>query len=123
MINFWNHDHLFGYHGFEVFIKYLSLLICQSLETFKGFVDFIIGGFGVGDLLGISDPHRYTMTYHALSVYERLFPSDPTLGLPRAWAGEPLIEAQVALLILILYGAGATAAAIFAFNRQDLLKA
>lgn len=86
------------------------------------FVDFIIGGFGVGDLLFISNPHHYTMTFYALSVYERLFPSDPTLGLPRAWAGEPLIEVQLALLILFLYGAGTTAAAIFAFNRQDLLR-
>jgi ABC-type transport system involved in multi-copper enzyme maturation permease subunit len=86
------------------------------------FVDFIVGGFGIGDFLGIADTHRYTMTYHALSVYERLFPSDPALSLPHAWAGEPLIEAQHALIILLLYGVGATVAAIFAFNRQDLLK-
>jgi ABC-type transport system involved in multi-copper enzyme maturation permease subunit len=86
------------------------------------FVDFIVGGVGVGDLLGMSNPHHYTMTYYALSVYERLFPSDPTVSLPRAWAGEPLIEAQLALIILFLYGVGATAAAIVAFNRQDLLK-
>jgi ABC-type transport system involved in multi-copper enzyme maturation permease subunit len=86
------------------------------------FADFIVGGFGIGDLLGIADPHTYTMTYYALNVYERLFPSDPTLSLPRAWAGEPLIEAQHALIILLLYGVGATATAIVAFNRQDLLK-
>jgi ABC-type transport system involved in multi-copper enzyme maturation permease subunit len=86
------------------------------------FADFIIGGFGLGDFLGIADPHHYTMTYHALSVYERLFPSDPTVSLPRAWAGEPLIAAQHALIILFLYGVGATAAAIAAFKRQDLLK-
>ena len=86
------------------------------------FADFIVGGLGVGDLLGIPDPHHYTLTYYALSVYERLFPSDPTISLPRTWAAEPLIEVQLALLILFLYGVGATAAAIFAFNRQDLLK-
>ncbi len=86
------------------------------------FVDFTVGGLGIGDLLGIADPHHYTMTYYALSVYERLFPSDPAVSLPRAWAGEPLIEAQHALIILFLYGVGATALAIAAFNRQDLLK-
>jgi ABC-type transport system involved in multi-copper enzyme maturation permease subunit len=86
------------------------------------FADFIVGGIGIGGLLGIADPHHYTMTYYALSVYERLFPSDPAISLPRAWAGEPLIAAQHALIILFLYGVGATAAAIVAFNRQDLLK-
>lgn len=84
--------------------------------------DFIVGAIGFRSLLGFVGTHRYTMTYFALSVYEHIFPSDPTVSLPRIWAGEPLIAPQFALLILILYGAGITAAAIAIFNRQDLLK-
>jgi ABC-type transport system involved in multi-copper enzyme maturation permease subunit len=85
------------------------------------FLDFSIGGIGSGNVLGIKDAFRYTITYHAISIMEKLFPSDPSLSLPRAWANQGFATPSQAVTVLFLYGVGVTMLAIFLFQRQDLM--
>jgi ABC-type transport system involved in multi-copper enzyme maturation permease subunit len=84
------------------------------------FIDFFIGGIGSGNILGIEDAYRYTVTFRAISIMERLFPYDPDVSLPRAWAEQGFAPPSQAIIVLILYGIGVTLLAIILFKRQDL---
>jgi ABC-type transport system involved in multi-copper enzyme maturation permease subunit len=83
--------------------------------------DFFVGGIGSGSVFGVKDAYRYTFTYHALSIFERFFPSDPYLSIPRAWVGAGFDDPWHALFILLLFGVTLTAASILIFHRQDLM--
>jgi ABC-type transport system involved in multi-copper enzyme maturation permease subunit len=85
------------------------------------FLDFFIGGIGSGSVFGFEDAYRYTITYHAVSIMENLFPSDPSISLPRAWAEQGFANPSLAVVVLFLYGVGFTMLAIFLFRRQDLM--
>jgi ABC-type transport system involved in multi-copper enzyme maturation permease subunit len=85
------------------------------------FADFFVGGIGSGSILGVKDAYRYTFTYHALSIFERFFTSDPRLSIPRAWFGAGFDDPWHALFILLLIGVTLSAASIFLFRRQDLM--
>jgi ABC-type transport system involved in multi-copper enzyme maturation permease subunit len=84
------------------------------------FGDFIIGGLGSGSVLGANDAYRYTVAYHAISINEQFFPSDPSVSLPRAWIEYGFATPLKAVIVLILYGAGLAALSILFFRRQDL---
>jgi ABC-type transport system involved in multi-copper enzyme maturation permease subunit len=84
------------------------------------FLDFFIGGLGSGNVFGIEDAYSYSITYHAISIMEKLFPSNPSLSLPRAWAEQGFDDPLRAGLVLIFYGLGITMLACFLFSRQDL---
>jgi hypothetical protein len=85
------------------------------------FLDFFIGGIGSGSVFGVEDAYRYTITYHAVSILEKVFPSDQSISLPRAWAEQGFANPSQAILVLLLYGTGITFLTIFLFRRQDLL--
>lgn len=85
------------------------------------FLDFFIGGIGSGKVFGVEDAYSYTITYHALSIMERLFPSDQSISLPRAWAEQGFSNPLQAVIVLFLYGVGITLLAILLFRRQDLM--
>ena len=80
-------------------------------------VDFYYGSLSTAD----TDVHRYTVIYHARSLLERWFASDPTLSLAGALKVHGLAEPGRALAILLLYGCGLTLAAILILRRQDLM--
>jgi ABC-type transport system involved in multi-copper enzyme maturation permease subunit len=80
-------------------------------------VDFYYGSLSTAD----TDVHRYTVIYHARSLLERWFASDPTLSLAGALTVHGLAEPGRALAILLLYGCGLTLAAILILRRQDLM--
>ena len=84
------------------------------------FGDFIVGGLGSGSVLGINDAYRYTVVYHAISINERFFPSDPSVSLPRAWVEEGFATPLSAVIVLFLYGATLAVISILLFRRQDL---
>ena len=85
------------------------------------FLDFFIGGIGSGKVFGVEDAYSYTITYHAVSIMEKLFPSDQSISLPRAWAEQGFCNPSQAVIVLFLYGVGITLLAIFLFRRQDLM--
>ncbi|MEJ2571600.1 MAG: ABC transporter permease subunit [Anaerolineales bacterium] len=85
------------------------------------FGDFIVGGLGSGSLLGVKDAYRYTVAYHAISVNELFFPSDPSVSLPRAWIETGLADPTSAIIVLLLFGAVLAGIAMFIFQRQDLM--
>ena len=85
------------------------------------FSDFFVGGVGSGSVLGVDDAYRYTVTYHALSILEQFFSSDPHLSLPRAWAEGGGANPGRAVVALLLYGAGITVVSLLLFHRQDLM--
>jgi ABC-type transport system involved in multi-copper enzyme maturation permease subunit len=85
------------------------------------FGDFIVGGLGSGSVLGMKTAYRYTLAYHAISITERLFPSDATVSLPRAWIEQGFAEPASAVVVLLLYGAMLTLISILVFRRQDLM--
>lgn len=85
------------------------------------FGDFIVGGMGSGTVLGLNDAYRYTIAYHAISINELFFPSDPTVSLPRAWIEDGLANPTSAIIVLLLYGAVLALLSIFLFHRQDLM--
>jgi ABC-type transport system involved in multi-copper enzyme maturation permease subunit len=84
------------------------------------FGDFIIGGLGSGSVLGVIDAYRYTVTYHAISINERFFPSDPAVSLPRAWIEAGFSNPVRAVIVLLFYGTALAAISMFLFRRQDL---
>ena len=84
-------------------------------------IDFSIGGIGSGGVLGVRGAYRFTVTYHMISLMERLFPSDPTVSLPRAWIGQGFASPLSAVILLLLYGFMLTIASILLFQRQDLM--
>jgi hypothetical protein len=85
------------------------------------FFDFIIGGLGSGQLLGIKDAYRYTVAYYAISILEKVFPTDPALSLPRAWIEGGFAHPTRALAVMFLYGVGFAGLSIFLFRQQDLM--
>ncbi len=85
------------------------------------FGDFAVAGIGSGSLLGVDDAYRYTVAYHAISITERIFPSDPNVSLPRAWAANGFADPTSAMIVLFLYGAVLTAVSVLLFRRQDLM--
>ncbi len=85
------------------------------------FGDFIVGGLGSGSVLGVSDAYRYTIAYHAISINELFFPSDPAVSLPRAWIDAGLANPTSAVAVLLFYGAVLAGISIFLFQRQDLM--
>lgn len=101
----------------------LALVLGRSswigmLAGLGGFLgDFVVGGLRVVQ----SAAYRYTVSYHALSLLERCFPTDPRLRMSGAWTPvEPASPAR-AIAVLLLYGCAITLAAIFLFRRQDLM--
>jgi ABC-type transport system involved in multi-copper enzyme maturation permease subunit len=84
------------------------------------FGDFIVGGLGSGSVLGVNDAYRYTVAYHAISINEQFFPSDPSVSLPRAWIADGFATPLSAMIVLILYGAMLAVFSILLFQRQDL---
>jgi ABC-type transport system involved in multi-copper enzyme maturation permease subunit len=85
------------------------------------FGDFIVGGLGSGNLLGVDNAYRYTVAHHAISINELFFPSDPSVSLPRAWIEDGFTDPVRAVIVLILYGAGLAVISILLFRRQDLM--
>lgn len=85
------------------------------------FVDFTVGGIGSGSVLGVQDAYRYTVSYQAISIMERFFPSDPSVSLPRAWIEQGFANAGSAVIVLFLYGVVLTIVSILLFRRQDLM--
>lgn len=85
------------------------------------FGDFIIGGIGPGSVLGVNDAYRYTITYHAISINELFFPSDPSVSLPRAWIEDGLANPTSAMIVLLFYGTALVAISMLLFHRQDLM--
>ena len=108
-------------------IVMLALVLGRSswVGMFAGlgyfFSDFIVGGVGSGQVLGLDDAYLYTITYYSVSILEKLFPSDPGLSLPRAWAIYGFAEPGHAVTVLCFYGMGLILASILLFNRQDLM--
>ena len=86
------------------------------------FSDFIVGGLGSGNVLGVKDAYRYTVAYHAISINELFFPSDPSVSLPRAWIDAGLASPTSAVIVLLFYGAVLAGISIFLFQRQDLME-
>ncbi|KPK93704.1 MAG: hypothetical protein AMJ88_06840 [Anaerolineae bacterium SM23_ 63] len=84
------------------------------------FGDFIVGGLGSGSVLGVNDAYRYTVVYHAISINEQFFPSDPSVSLPRAWIEDGFATPLSAVLVLFLYGLALAAISVLLFRRQDL---
>lgn len=84
------------------------------------FGDFIVGGLGSGSVLGVNDAYRYTVAYHAISINEQFFPSDPSVSLPRAWIEDGFATPVSAVIVLLLYGAVLAVISILLFRRQDL---
>ena len=84
------------------------------------FGDFIIGGVGSGGVLGVEDAYRYTVVYHAISINELFFPSDPSVSLTRAWIEDGSAMPLDAVFILLLYGVVLTVISVLIFHRQDL---
>ena len=82
--------------------------------------DFYVGALGSGDILGIKTTYRYTFSYYALSILERLFPSDPFLSLPRSWTQAGIADPLQALILLSLFGLGLAFVSILLFHHQDL---
>jgi ABC-type transport system involved in multi-copper enzyme maturation permease subunit len=83
--------------------------------------DFFIGGWWPGSVLGVQDAYRYTVAYRALSIMERLFPSDPRVSLPRAWAAQGYGDPGQALILLLVLGALLNLSSILVFRQQDLM--
>jgi ABC-type transport system involved in multi-copper enzyme maturation permease subunit len=86
-----------------------------GLGAFLG--DFALGGFNIVR----ADVYRYTVTYHVLSLAERLFEAHTGLDMSDAAAAHSLVEPGKALAVLLFYGCAFTLAAILIFRRQDLM--
>jgi ABC-type transport system involved in multi-copper enzyme maturation permease subunit len=100
----------------------LALVLGRSawigmLAGLGGFLgDFFVGGLRLVQ----TTAYRYTMSYHALSLLERYFPSDPTLRMSVTGSASDWTSPGRAIAILLLYGCALTLAAILLFRRQDL---
>ncbi|MFQ6101498.1 MAG: ABC transporter permease [Anaerolineae bacterium] len=92
--------------------------ILAGLGSFLG--DFCVGALGL--TMGDTDAYRYTVTYHALSLLERCFASDPHLRMSSAdWLSPGrLPDPGRAVAVLLFYACAFTSAAILLFRRQDL---
>jgi ABC-type transport system involved in multi-copper enzyme maturation permease subunit len=86
------------------------------------FIEYFLGGMGPAELLGVQDIYRYTITYRALGLLARLFPSDPKLGLLRSWAASDFVEPGPAVAFMLIFGCGLTLLAILVFQQQDLME-
>lgn len=82
--------------------------------------DFAVGVFGAGELFGVEKAYSYALTYYGISLYERFFPSDPNLSLPRSWGVMGSAGAGEALLVLGVASLGLLVAALVVFERQDI---
>ena len=89
-----------------------------GLGSFLG--DFYVGGWGFGP--SGTDARCYTVTFHARSLLERCFASDPHLrGANADWLSQGgLADPGRAVIVLLIYGCAFTLAAILIFQRQDL---
>jgi hypothetical protein len=67
-----------------------------------------------------AETRRYTISYHAISLVERSFASDPHMRMATTWTRETLATPGRAVAVLLLYGCAITLAAILIFRRQDL---
>jgi ABC-type transport system involved in multi-copper enzyme maturation permease subunit len=85
-----------------------------GLGAFLG--DFFVGGLRLVQ----TEAYRYTVSYHALSLLERCFASDPRLRMSAAWSASALASPARATAVLLLYGCALTLAAVLLFRRQDL---
>jgi ABC-type transport system involved in multi-copper enzyme maturation permease subunit len=101
----------------------LALVLGRSswigmLAGFGSFLgDFYVGGLRMAD----TNAYRYTVTYHALSLLERCFTSDPHMRMSDAWLSPGgMVEPGRAVTVLLLYGCAFTLAAILLFRCQDL---
>lgn len=83
--------------------------------------DFMLGGIGVANVRWLEGVHRYTFSYYALSLLDRIFVSDPNLTLPRAWGEQGPAHPIWALTALLLLGSTLVLVAILIFRRQDVL--
>lgn len=80
-------------------------------------VDFSVGGLRMAG----TDVYDHTVSYHALSLLERCFASDPHLRMSSDWLSSGgMAEPGRAVTVLLLYGCAFTLAAILLFQRQDL---
>lgn len=79
--------------------------------------DFTLGGLSLVD----TNAYRYTVTYHVLSLTEKLFTSYTGLDMSGARAQHGLAAPGRALVVLLLYGCCLTLGAILIFRRQDLM--
>jgi ABC-type transport system involved in multi-copper enzyme maturation permease subunit len=84
------------------------------------FGDFFIGALGSGSVLGVDTAYRFTITYRAISMIERFFPSDPGVSLPRQWIAGGFADPRRAGMVLFLYGVGLTVVSIYLFHHRDL---
>lgn len=106
----------------------LTLVIGRKgwVGTFGGlgffFADYFLGGLAPTNLMGVQEIYRYTVTYHALGLLARLFPSDPKLGLLRSWAAESAVKPVATILNLLLYASVLILLAIIVFRQQDLME-
>jgi ABC-type transport system involved in multi-copper enzyme maturation permease subunit len=80
-------------------------------------VDFYFGSLSTAD----TGVYRYTTIYHARSLLERWFESDPGLSVSYTLVAHGLAQPAQALAVLFLYGCGFALAAILIFRRQDLM--
>jgi ABC-type transport system involved in multi-copper enzyme maturation permease subunit len=80
-----------------------------------------LGDFFVGGLRFVqTEAYRYTVSYHALSLLERCFPSEIRMRMSTGWNTSDLASPTRAIAVLLLYGCAITLAAILLFRRQDL---
>ena len=76
--------------------------------------DFYVGGLWLAE----TQWYRYTVSYYALTLLERCFPSDPHLAA--TWQSGSEAASAWAVLVLLAYGSALTLASILIFQRQDL---
>ncbi|KPK88300.1 MAG: hypothetical protein AMJ88_19255 [Anaerolineae bacterium SM23_ 63] len=62
----------------------------------------------------------WDLAYHAISINELFFPSDPSVSLPRAWIEVGVADPARAVMILFFYGSVLVLISILFFQRQDL---
>jgi ABC-type transport system involved in multi-copper enzyme maturation permease subunit len=102
----------------------LALVLGRSawigmLAGLGGFLgDFIVGGLRFVQ----TTAYRYTVSYHALSLLERCFPTDPGLRMSVTGSASDWTSPGRAIAVLLLYGCAITLAAIFLFRHQDVME-
>ena len=76
--------------------------------------DFYVGGLWLGE----TEWYLYTVSYHALTILEGFFPSDPHLAT--TWQSGSEAASAWAVVVLLAYGCALTLGSILIFQRQDL---